>query len=100
VSFIEGNLNYINLAMAGIQNVSFENTVLRNSNFQENKPKNLIFKEADLTGAQFFNTSLKDIDLSDSRVEGLVISTQDIKGAIINQFQAVDLIGLLGVKIK
>jgi hypothetical protein len=38
--------------------------------------------------------------LSDSRVEGLVISAQDIKGAIINQFQAVDLIGLLGVKIK
>ena len=43
---------------------------------------------------------LKDIDLSNSNIEGIAVSIEDIKGAIINQFQAIDLMYLLGVKIK
>jgi hypothetical protein len=45
-------------------------------------------------------TSLKNIDLSDSIIEGMAVSIDDIKGAIINQFQAIDLLYLIGVKIK
>ena len=81
-------------------NVLFENTILRNSNFQENKLKNIVLKNANLTQAQFFKSSLNGIDFSDSLIDGIVVSIEDLKGAIINEFQAVDLIGLIGVKIK
>ncbi len=50
--------------------------------------------------AQIFKTKLKDIDLSNSIIDGIVVSLDDIKGAIINEYQAIDLIGLIGVKIK
>ena len=50
--------------MASIENVFFSNTGLRNSNFQENKLKNIIFKEVDLTQSQFFKTSLKGMYIS------------------------------------
>lgn len=59
-----------------------------------------MFKESDLTQAQFFKTSLKGVDLSDNLIEGIAISTDDIKGATISELQAIDLINLLGVKIK
>ena len=64
------------------------------------KLKDINFKQADLTQAQFFKTSLNNMDLSDCIIEGIAVSIQDIKGAIINQFQALDLLYLLGVKIK
>lgn len=86
--------------MASMKNILFKSTTLRNSNFQENKMKNILLKEADLTQAQFFKTSLKGIDFSDSIIEGIAVSLEDVKGAIISQFQAFDLLYLLGVKIK
>jgi len=100
VSFIETNADYMNLSMASIDGILFNNTRLRNSYFQENKMKNVFFENTDLMQAQFFNTSLKNIDLSDCNIEGFSVSIEDIKGAIINQFQTVDLMYLLGVKLK
>lgn len=47
---------YSNLSMASMRSILFKNTILRNSNFQENKLKNIIFKESDLTQVQFFKT--------------------------------------------
>ena len=73
---------------------------IQNSNFQENILKNIYFEKADLTQAMISKTSLKNIDLSDSIIEGIAVSIDDIKGAVINQFQAIDLLYLIGVKIK
>lgn len=76
-----------------------ENTGLRNSSFQENRLKNIIFKQADLTQVQLFKTNLKGIDFSESIIEGIAVFIEDIKGATINQLQAFDLLYLIGVKI-
>ena len=62
--------------------------------------KKVYFEKADLVQAQVFKTSLKDIDLSNSFIDGIVVSLEDIKGAIINEYQAINLISLMGVKIK
>ena len=59
---------------------------------QENKVKNINFKEADLTGTQFFKTSLNGIDLSNSNIDQIAVSLEDIR-------QAIDLMYLLGVKV-
>ena len=83
-----------------VEKVLFNNTLLRNSYFQENKLKDILFEKADLTQAHFYSTSLKNIDLSDSIIEGIAISIENIKGAIINQFQAIDLLYLLEIQIK
>ena len=100
VSFFDSNISYANFSLASMENMLFENSILRNSSFQENRLKNIIFKKADLTQAQFFKTSLKEIDFSDSIIEGIAVSIEDIRGAIIDQYQALDLLYLLGVKIK
>ena len=83
-----------------LENISFNNSNLRNSSFQENKLKSILFMKADLTQVQFFKTSLRGINFSDSIIEQMAVSIEDIRGAVINQFQAVDLLYLLGVKIK
>ena len=62
--------------------------------------KNVYFDNAELVNAKFFKTSLKDIDLSNSNIEGIATSIEDIKGAIIDKFQALDLLYLIGVKVK
>lgn len=49
---------------------------------------------------QFFKTPLNKIDLSKCKIEGIGIALEDIKGVIIDQIQAIDLLYLLGVKIK
>lgn len=100
VALIETNASYMSLSMASIENILFKNMCLKNSYFQETKIKNIYFDNADLTQSKFFKTSLKGIDLSSSKIEGIAISIEDIKGAIIDQFQAVDLLYLIGVKLK
>ena len=40
------------------------------------------------------------MDLSTSNIEGIKIDSYSLRGAIIDTYQAMDLIGLLGVKIK
>ena len=62
--------------------------------------KNIYFNNVDLTQAQLFKTSLNKIDLSSCKIEGIAISIEDIKGATIEPFQAVDLMYLIGVKVK
>ena len=44
--------------------------------------------------------ALKGIDLSSSKIEGIAVTIDDIKGAIIDQLQGMDLLYLIGVKIK
>ena len=96
----ETNAAYLNLTMASIENVLFENTNLKNSYFQETKMKKILFENSNLSQTQFFKTSLKNIDLSTCNIEGISVSLEDINGAVIEQFQVMDLIYLLGVKLK
>lgn len=100
VIYKETNAGYSNFSLSRLNNILFDDTILRNAYFQEDIFKNVYFQKADLVQAQFFKTSLKNIDLSSSFIDGIVISLEDIKGAIINEYQAINLIGLLGVKIK
>ena len=86
--------------MSSIDKCLFKDTLLKNGYFQENKTKSIYFNNVDLMQAQFLKTSLNKIDLSSCKIEGIAISIEDIKGAIIEPFQAVDLMYLIGVKVK
>lgn len=58
-SIIDSNANYINLSMASIERVLFDNTIIRSSYFQENKLKNIYFKKVDLTRNTIYEYKLK-----------------------------------------
>lgn len=58
-SIINSNANYINLSMASIERVLFDNTIIRSSYFQENKLKNIYFKKVDLTRNTIYEYKLK-----------------------------------------
>ena len=45
-------------------------------------------------------TIWKEVDLSSSKIECIAISIDDIKGATIDGLQAIDLLYLIGVKVK
>lgn len=100
VTFLETNANYLNLSLASMEHVLFQEMEMRNCYFQETKIKNIYFEKVDLSRTQFFKTSLYGVDLSSSNIEKIAISIEDIKGATIEQFQAIDLLYLLGVKVK
>lgn len=99
IGFIDSNMGYANISMSNLRGLFFNNTSIRIGSLQENKVKNINFKEADLTGTQFFKTSLNGIDLSNSNIDQIAVSLEDIRGAKINQMQAIDLMYLLGVKV-
>jgi len=62
--------------------------------------KNIYFENSELVQAQFFRTKLKSVDLSTCEINGIVTSLQDIEGAIVNNFQAIELSKLMGIVIK
>ncbi len=100
VDFYETNGNFSNFTSGVLENVKFEESIFRNSYFQEDKFKKVTFYNIDLTQSQFLKTKLNNIDFSKCTISGIVTYIEDLKGAIINEMQAVELIGLLGVKIS
>jgi hypothetical protein len=50
--------------------------------------------------ADFSETKLAQVDFSTSEFETLYFSPQLMKGAIISQYQAVQMMAMMGVKIR
>jgi hypothetical protein len=60
------------------------------------------YEASNVVQTNFFKTSLKGIDMSRSTFIYPIVSNQltELKGLIVNSNQAVDLVTLLGVKVK
>ena len=102
VEFNEVSGNFSNFTMSILENVKYKKSVFRNSYFQECKVKKLEFLEKPfsmLVEYKILKTKLDNIDFSSSIISGIVVYVEDLKGAIINEMQAIELVGLLGVKI-
>ncbi len=82
---------------------TFKNEKLNNLNSENIKYCN--FKDEEISSIElndldFECCKFKNIVLPNAGLEGIAISPDDIRGAIVNQFQAVNLLYLLGIKIK
>ena len=77
-----------------------ENTNLQSSSMNEVTWKNIAFLECDLNKAELVRTKLKGIDFSTCEMNGITVNISDLNGAIVNEFQALELSKLLGLKIK
>lgn len=110
INFIDTTLDNIIIedsmcSMANLTGVKINNSKISDSNFKSSsinnsELKNLILDRVNFSNSDFINTKLKDMDLSSCNIEEINIDLNCIKDAIIGLEQTMDLIGLLGVKIK
>ncbi len=97
--FLNTNLSFGNFTDCRIDYCLFNNCYMQNSFFNNVKFKEIIFKSSDLCFSEFAHTSLKNINLSDSKISGIKVNINDLQGLIVNEFQALELSSLLGIKI-
>ena len=109
-SFIETNLKdvlfdhcqgrYSNLSSSQLFNVMFDHCDLQEASFYDANFKKIQFNETNLIQSELASLHHKGLDLSTCQIQGAMFDLASLKGLIINDFQAVDLIGILGVKVK
>lgn len=90
----------INFTGVKIHNSKICDSNFKSSNIETSELKNIIIDRVNFSNSSFIKTPLKDIDLSNSNIEEINIDLNCIKGSIISLEQTMDLIGLLGVKVK
>ena len=56
-------------------------------------------KNEECSGIQLYENEFEHCTFS-NKIEGIAITIDDIKGAVIDQAQSMDLLYLLGVKVK
>jgi uncharacterized protein YjbI with pentapeptide repeats len=108
--FVESNIkdvlfqdctnDFIDIASCTLTNLEIKQSSFKDSSMYQNEVKELQLEEVDFTKTTFYETPLKSIDLSQTTLYELKTDLRSIKGAIISEYQAVDLVHLLGVKIK
>lgn len=89
-----------NFTSVKINNSKISDSNFKTSNINNSELKNIILDRVNFSNSDFINTKLRDIDLSSCNIEEINIDLNCIKGAIISLEQTMDLIGLLGVKVK
>lgn len=102
VSFEFSNLQYSNFNKIKITDVLFESVDFTESSMSEAKLNRFEAVKSKFVKNNFFKTMLVSVDFTDNEFVTPTVSVipVELKGAIINTFQAVDLIGLWGVVVK
>ena len=91
---------YSNLSSSQLFNVMFDHCDLQEASFYDANFKKIQFNETNLIQSELASLHHKGLDLSTCQIQGAMFDLASLKGLIINDFQAVDLIGILGVKVK
>ena len=62
--------------------------------------KKITLNNVNLTKCDIYKNPLNGVDVSTCNISKIKISTDDVRGIIIDQFQSIDLVTMLDVKIK
>lgn len=102
VSFELSNLQYSNFNKIKMTDVLFESVDFTESTMSEAKLNRFEAVKSKFVKNNFFKTMLVSVDFTDNEFVAPTVSALpvELKGAIINTFQATDLIGLWGVVVK
>lgn len=98
VIFKDSILSYTNFSDSKIKNVSYLNNNMENAYISNVKLSEVIFIECNLESVEFLNTDLKNIDLSTDKIFNL--KANNIRGLIVDEFGALELSRMLGIRIK
>ena len=95
-------LGYCDLSDATVERLRAHETSLVEASVYSTKLRRTELDRCDLTRATVFRTSLSGIDLSSCELAGIRVSSdlRELRGAVVSSEQAVQLAGLLGVKVK
>lgn len=95
-------LGYCDLSDATVERLRAHETSLVEASVYSTRLRRVELDRCDLTRATVFKTSLSGIDLSSCELAGIRVSSdlRELRGAVISPEQAVQLAGLLGVKVK
>lgn len=98
----DSDFSYANFSEASVDQLSLRDCRLVEAAMQRAKLKRVDFDGCDLTRLDVFGTSLSGIDLSTSTFQAPVLTSdyRELRGAIVAPEQAVDLVGLLGVRVR
>jgi uncharacterized protein YjbI with pentapeptide repeats len=102
LAFLDCNFRYAEFGGAAFDRLLVEKSDLNDSLFNECSFKQVEFNDSSFNGTSFFKTTLRGIDFTKCEISGITVSDNfwELKGAIINEYQAVELSKLLGVVIK
>jgi uncharacterized protein YjbI with pentapeptide repeats len=100
VEFVNCQAEGMTIVSAKFKNCRFSKCVLRKGSFDSSDMGKVVFDNCDLTEADFHLAKLKGTDFRTSQVGGLKVGVEDMQGAIIAPHQALQVVGLLGVKVQ
>ena len=66
----------------------------------ETKIKNIKFHKCEFNGTEVMKTNFNNIDFSNSEISRAIFDLQSLKGIIINSYQCMSFVGMLGIHIK
>ena len=94
-------MRFINLDHAKMDVVIMEEADAEHANVTECKLAHLELNNVKMNQASFFRTPLKGINFTKAQIAGITVSDsyQELQGAVIDAYQAADLVRLLGVVI-
>jgi uncharacterized protein YjbI with pentapeptide repeats len=101
-TFEQSNLQYSFFNKTKMTDVVFKHIDFTESSMSESKLKRFSAAKSMFIKSNFFRTMLATVDFSDNEFIAPTMSNPpvELKGAIINVFQAADLIGLWGVTVN
>ncbi len=73
---------------------------MKESFFNQTYILNSEFNNLDLEGSELLNMKIDELDLSNSNIAKIKINAYSLKGMSVNPTQAINLITILGVKVK
>jgi uncharacterized protein YjbI with pentapeptide repeats len=102
VVFRETNLRYASFDKTGVTDVFFDRIDFSDASVIEASIKNFTAVESKFIRNIFFKTPLASMDFTRNELVSPIVSMppSELKGAILNPFQAADLIGLWGIIVK
>lgn len=100
VLFEHCQARYINMAECQLEMCQLQESDFQESTFFLARIKKTEFKQLSLQMGELTQVNHDALDLSTCQIDGVTIDQQTLKGLTVNSFQALDLIGILGVKIK
>jgi uncharacterized protein YjbI with pentapeptide repeats len=100
--FEDTNLRYANFNTAKFNGVQFDHVDFTEASMAEAKLARFTAEESKFIRNDFSKTLLKGVDFSSNEFIAPTVSIPpvELRGISIDMFQAADLVGLLGVKIK
>lgn len=97
ILFNECSGRYLNFSTINLQKVIFVNNIIKDSYFNETNLINTIFNNNNLDNSELNKITHKSLDLSTNSIQGIKIDIPSLKNLIINEYQALDIISILGV---